>query len=261
MSLMTELGTLIKSKLNLKQDTLVSGTNIKTINDADIVGPGNIEIAAGSGGYSANVYLTRLDSSTVPAYRQISYTPQPEETQLTKDVNDTNEVLIESHIFDGDVNTTNIPAGEWGFHYYSKVDNISADSFIRFELFKRSAEGVETVLFSKTSKAIDNTGFELSTMLITQPSYDTLITDRIGIKVYANTTSASYVTVSLIVGNGRASYFTTPLQIRHSQIRARNEADSHPISAITGLTERLNSIDESIGNINSALDTINGEVI
>lgn len=34
---------------NTKQDTLVSGTNIKTINDNSILGSGNIEIQSGGG--------------------------------------------------------------------------------------------------------------------------------------------------------------------------------------------------------------------
>lgn len=39
-----------KSELATKQDTLVSGTNIKTINGQDILGEGNIEIQGGGGG-------------------------------------------------------------------------------------------------------------------------------------------------------------------------------------------------------------------
>lgn len=44
----TNLAT--KSELNAKQDALVSGTNIKTINNQSILGEGNIEIQGGAGG-------------------------------------------------------------------------------------------------------------------------------------------------------------------------------------------------------------------
>lgn len=37
-------GTNLETKLSGKQDTLVSGTNIKTINNASLLGPGNIEV-------------------------------------------------------------------------------------------------------------------------------------------------------------------------------------------------------------------------
>ena len=38
----------IKEALNTKQDTLVSGTNIKTINNTSLLGSGNIDIQSGS---------------------------------------------------------------------------------------------------------------------------------------------------------------------------------------------------------------------
>ena len=50
---LTTLGTYIKnaiaSKLSTKQDKLVSGTNLKTINNQSLVGGGNINIEATGG--------------------------------------------------------------------------------------------------------------------------------------------------------------------------------------------------------------------
>ena len=45
-----------KTELNAKQDTLVSGTNIKTINNESILGEGNIVIQGGGGGDMTNYY-------------------------------------------------------------------------------------------------------------------------------------------------------------------------------------------------------------
>ena len=47
-----------KYEVNAKQDTLVSGTNIKTINNQSLLGSGNITIEGGSGGGEANVIET-----------------------------------------------------------------------------------------------------------------------------------------------------------------------------------------------------------
>ena len=47
----TAIGTAIKGK----QDTLVSGTNIKTLNGSSILGGGNIVISGGGG--TQNVYI------------------------------------------------------------------------------------------------------------------------------------------------------------------------------------------------------------
>ena len=50
----------LKSDIDTKQDTLVSGTNIKTINNQSLLGSGNISISGGSGGsdtYFIDVYF------------------------------------------------------------------------------------------------------------------------------------------------------------------------------------------------------------
>ena len=46
-----------KTELNAKQDTLVSGTNVKTINNQSILGAGNIEIQGGGGGMDEDTEL------------------------------------------------------------------------------------------------------------------------------------------------------------------------------------------------------------
>ena len=46
----TETDNAITAATSTKQDTLVSGTNIKTINNQSILGEGNIEIQGGGGG-------------------------------------------------------------------------------------------------------------------------------------------------------------------------------------------------------------------
>lgn len=50
---LTRLWSKITAKLGQKQDTLVSGTNIKTINNQSLLGSGNINISGGGGGGSA----------------------------------------------------------------------------------------------------------------------------------------------------------------------------------------------------------------
>ena len=249
-----------------KQEVLISGTNIKTLNGTDILGSGNLEITVGSGGYAANVYLTSLVSSTVGTYNQISYTPEPTQTIISAVANN-NEVLMADYIFDGDVLATAIPAGEWTFHYHRRVSNTANNSHIRFEIFSRTNLGVETVLFSYTSSSIENIVFEQESILVTQPIFTVNHTDRIGIKIYGSTTRTSDTTIDIAVGDGIAAYFTTPLEIRHNQLRARDVADAHPIGAITGLQAALDLkanisyVDTIVGDINSALDTINGQVI
>lgn len=58
----TETDNAITAATSTKQDTLVSGTNIKTINNQSILGEGNITIEGGSGG--VNVVQTTGTSTT-----------------------------------------------------------------------------------------------------------------------------------------------------------------------------------------------------
>lgn len=56
-SRISEVITAIGTALKGKQDTLVSGTNIKTVNGSSLLGNGNIVISGGSGGGIQNVYI------------------------------------------------------------------------------------------------------------------------------------------------------------------------------------------------------------
>lgn len=236
----------IQSRLDTKQDELVDGVNIKTINGKGLVGSGNLLVATGAGGYTANVYLTNEASTTESTYKQLSYIPEETSSEISAIVNDTAEVLMASYMFDGDVLTDFIPSGEWQFSFSRKVSNISGQTKLRFVVIKRSALGVETELFSIEGHDINDTTYAHENIIYIQPMYEVLPTDRIGLKVYTNTTRAVDTTVSMQVGDGNAAYLVSPLGVRHNQLRARDDANSHPIAAISGLVEALSDLQENI---------------
>ena len=224
----------------------------------------NSVITVGSGGYAANVYLTNLASATNGSYKQVSYVPDISETVINTVVNN-NEVLSYAGIFDGDIKSNAIPPGEWGFHFHRYVDNTGQTSRLRFEIFKRSSAGIDTSLFSIYSNDINDSVSTREDILITQPTYSVIDTDRIGIKIYASTNRTSDTIVSFKIGNGEATFFNTPLQIRHNQLRARDEVDSHPSSSIsvipsgslidTDVQNALVNIYEKTSNIDNTSDS------
>lgn len=55
------LATAIGAEIKTKQDELVSGTNIKTINGASILGAGNISISGGGGSGTQNVFIQEAE--------------------------------------------------------------------------------------------------------------------------------------------------------------------------------------------------------
>lgn len=257
----TDAEKLLVAEVPNKQETLVSGTNIKTINGDNILGSGNLLVSAGAAGYSANVYFTQQVSSTVGTYKQLSYTPEELQSEVSVSVDNSSEQLLEDYIFDGDVLTTLMPAGEWQFTFSRKVSSTAGDTRLRFELYKRASNGTETVLFSQDSSTIEDTSYTNETILVIKSSYQLDETDRVGVKIYANTTRNSSILVSMIVGNGGAAYIVTPLGLRHNQLRARDEVDSHPIGAITGLQGVLDAkLDLAGGTIIGDL-TIDGNII
>ena len=74
MDLVTRLSdviTAIGNAIKGKQDTLISGTNIKTINNVSIVGPGNIVVSGGSGGSVQNVYIQTSEPVIAPGEKAL----------------------------------------------------------------------------------------------------------------------------------------------------------------------------------------------
>lgn len=62
----------VTNALTSKQDTLVSGTNIKTINNESILGSGNITIQGGGGSNPAVDYVIEQSSTSSGSYRKWS---------------------------------------------------------------------------------------------------------------------------------------------------------------------------------------------
>lgn len=88
--------TAISNATTGKQDTLVSGVNIKTINNQSLLGSGNIEIQGSSGGGSNIIELTQAEYDALTSY--------------TKDamyvITDAQEINMDNYITTGDMQTT-----------------------------------------------------------------------------------------------------------------------------------------------------------
>ena len=82
-----ELAT--KEELNAKQDTLVSGTNIKTVNGTSLLGSGNITIEGGSGNVDLSDYYTKSQTNALvnPKLSQVTLTQAEYDALQTKEEN------------------------------------------------------------------------------------------------------------------------------------------------------------------------------
>lgn len=177
----TETNTLLAGK----QATLVSGTNIKTINNESILGTGNIDIQGGGGGVNI-VQTTGTSTTDVMSQDAVS-------TQLNNKANKTAAFggygFVSSS--DGDyiqyknVNNSNIGNSI----YYPKINgkgiltsnNIYARNNYNFQLVETSA--ITTAVTSSSTdvqvpsaKAVNDKLGGLSLVKLTQAQYDALAT-------------------------------------------------------------------------------------
>jgi len=237
----------VANALSTKQDTLISGTNIRTLNGMNVLGSGDLTITAGVGGFAGNLYFSDTTSTIDGAYKTLNYTPDITTTSPTIVCN-SGETAGEVYLFDLPIATPVIDAGKWSANFYASVDSVGGGSItqIRYEGFMKEDVTVdpaetETTLFTSTSTPLDivprYTDFE-----ITEQVKNVSTTARYGIRVFAVTDSNQDRTVTYVIGDGNASYTNTPLAVRHSQLRFRDESNAHPISAITGLQEILDSM-------------------
>lgn len=180
------------------------------------------KISIGAGGYAGNVYASNIDSD-VSGYKTMSYILDNTESIRSVTVNN-NTVLSETCLYNTGVGVTVIPAGLWKGTFYAKASSTIGDTTLKIQMFVRHlADGTETDLFEITSPTIENTSnYAVLRFESSQIAFTVLETDRIGTRIKGSTTRTQNTIIDYIVGDGRGLYVTTPLQIRHSQLRDLN---------------------------------------
>lgn len=216
------------------------------------------DVSIGNGGYSANLYFT-TDNSDISGYYKISYSLPSTETELTGVINN-QELLLRTYLYDEGLGLSTIDSGNWVANFTAKVSSGVNVTQLKAEVFLRHSDNSETTLFSAYSPEINNTDYLVIRTETNQPSFSCLTTDRLGIKVYGKTTATENITISTIVGDGRASYFSTPLRLRHSQLRDLNSDNNYlhvTSSQVTTInnTSGTNTGDETQSSIITKLDT------
>lgn len=178
-------------------------------------------INLGSGGNSPKVFFTSIDSD-VSGYKELSYAPEATTSYCTTILTNEEE-LCNTFLYPLGVGVELLDAGTWEFDIYAKVSGTAGNVTMRAEVFKRTTGGVETTLFSKSSDIINNTDYVYVKFIYTSPSIAVNSTDRIGVRIYGKNTIAAAITLTWALGDGDASFFVTPLAMRHAQLRGKND--------------------------------------
>jgi len=216
------ISTATQNALDLKQDDLpilVDGSETKFLNEKGVFS----EIAIGSGGGGVNVYASNA-ASDISGYKSAS--PILDVATSTKTLQAvTNGVTVwgEKYLYTSAVGVTTIPSGLWQMHLYGNVNIANDVSKAVFRVFKYSALGVETQLFQQTGFEVNNTTAAQFTIDSNQPTHTVLATDRIGVQIGFTTSNVNPTKIlTYTIGDGLASHFNTPLQMRHSDLRDIN---------------------------------------
>lgn len=155
-------------------------------------------------------------SADIATYYSLKSNANGSEADLSVSVtNGSGQVLVAAFASNlGSPDVTYIPAGQWDFDFWSYVSSTSGgSSTLIFNVYTRTSGGTETLLFSTTSSSITSTTVSSYTLTYSYPS-DTYIpsTDRIVVKVYAQTTASSSKTVHYVFdGTAHASHLHTPI--------------------------------------------------
>lgn len=141
-----------KPDLSLKQDKLVSGTNIKTINGASILGSGNLVIESGEGGLSLVAHDNTLTGSGTNA--------SPLKVDTTKiaqktDIPDTSEFITKS------VNDLT---------YYTKTSDLGSLATKNTVNYETEVTNKPTIPSEVTEATVSGWGFTKNTGTYSKPS-------------------------------------------------------------------------------------------
>ena len=174
--------------------------------------------ATGVAGISASgrIWYFRQTNSDISGYESLQpdtpdSDPQDDMTAVVN--NTTGQVIIEEFATDaGDPNLTEIPAGEYEFRFWGYVSDASGSTNLVFKVYKRNTGGTETLLFEIDSPEINATASNYYTALSVAVSPLAIAeTDRVVVKVYAETTHTSNVTAHFLHSGATPSNIRTAI--------------------------------------------------
>jgi len=236
---------LVKDSLDLKQDELP----FPPIPVGDVLtDDGTFKpITSAVGGYANNLYFS-FDDNSIDGIKVLSYIPDVAANILsvavTGGTGGDGDKLFQSFIYPDVVSTTQIPSGLWSFALYGYVSSAMGATYIGARYWKYSALGVKTYLFPAIAWSAELNNLLAAANYIqfqtVQMVFNVDPTDRMGCDLFIKTSGASR-TVSIVLGDGNASYLNNPNAIRHTSVRAVNQ--DLTVQHIDSTTEKTTPID------------------
>ena len=166
------------------QETLVSGTNIKTINNQSILGSGNLDIQGGSGSGETVIELTQAEYDALSAYA-------PDTTYI---ITDADAINMDDYATTGTVNTLSGQVSTLSGSVANKADkaNITARSS-NYYFPRYNSQGIITGDIQVYNQNLNINGTSKGLIQTTNSSFGT---------IYAPTSAGTQNAVLLSNGSG-----------------------------------------------------------
>lgn len=218
-----------------------------------------VEVVTTSGGFANNVFFTDIDSDII-GYKKLSNIADTTATNLSVNVIDTDgQKIARSYLFDLPIGVDTHDAGIWSIFYNAYVDSAVGDTRLIFEPFMRASNGNETTLFTEISPEINNTTMQrIEPPPINQPQFIVDANSRFGVRIKVSTTSNIQKTVHTSIGGENASYFNSPIALRHRQLRGLN--DDTNFLHVTSTEKNTWNAKAEISDIPTALSELSKDI-
>lgn len=164
------------------------------------------------------IYFSHAYSGDITGYEGLKIYPdgtnQVDENITVK--NTLGWVLVDSYVSRSNLpDVSTLRAGLWRFRTFHYVSLSTGSTVFNFTVFKRNADGTESLIFSTTTDDINSlTATEYLTSYVTQTDTTMLPTDRLVIKVYSESThSSNVISHFLYEGSTNTSHVVPPLMV------------------------------------------------
>lgn len=200
------------------QETLVSGTNIKTINNQSILGSGNITIQGGGGGGETVIELTQAQYDALTEYAE----------DTTYIITDATPINMDNYATTGTVNTLSGQVSTLSGSVANKADKASVTANSARQFPKWNAQGIVTGTTGSTvyERNININGSNQSILRTTNSDISA---------IYAPTSAGTQNAVLLSNGSGAPVWASYKFQfITQTAYDALSTKDSTTIYFIVG---------------------------
>jgi len=160
----------------------------------------------------AIVYYLDHNAGDIATYEELLRVPVTIVEQIETININANTVLFDAYATPiGQPGATSIPAGLWIMHAHVQFSSVTGQNIVHWDMYKRASGGAETFLFTMSSPDVTTTDLIEHQVEAVQAAITLLGTDRLVLKVSAQTTGGAKTATLHYSGIDNFAFVQTPL--------------------------------------------------